>query len=390
MMIKIAVITTTRADYGLLSPLLREMQKNSSIDMHLLVSGTHLLEHYGNTLQYIIEDGVQVSYTISIYEEDFISDELHSALAIAKAAEQCGRIFQKEKYDGILVLGDRYELLGFCSAAVVNRIPIIHIHGGEITEGAIDDKIRHAITKLSSIHFPSIQEYADRIIQMGENRNRVHAVGALGIDNIMHLPLLEKQELLSDLNIETMLPISAVTYHPVTSQCAEEAKKEIIEVLEGLLASEVFSIITMPNSDAGGDYIYDQIVKYEQKYPARFIIKKSLGQKRYLSLLKCADIMVGNSSSGILESASFLLPTVNIGDRQKGRMAPRNVINCPCSREEISLAIKKGMSKDFLDSLKGYVNPYGDGNTAQKITEILKSIDFTDKSLVSKGFEDMK
>lgn len=389
-MIKIAVITTTRADYGLLSPLLREMQQDSSIDMHLLVSGTHLLEHYGNTLRYITDDGMPVSHTISIYDEDFISDELHSAQAIAKAAEQCGKIFQEEKYDGILVLGDRYELLGFCSAAVVHRIPIIHIHGGEITEGAIDDKIRHAITKLSSIHFPSIQEYADRILQMGESRDRVFAVGALGIDNIMHLPLLEKAELLTELDIETSLPIAAVTYHPVTSHCAKAARNEIVEVLEGLLAAEVFSIVTMPNSDVGGDYIYEEIVKYEKKEPAKFIIKKSLGQNRYLSLLKSADIMVGNSSSGILESASFLLPTVNIGERQKGRMAPKNVINCPCTRKEITSAIQKGMSAEFHNSLKGYGNPYGDGNTAKKITEILKTTDFTDNTLISKGFEDVK
>lgn len=389
-MIKIAVITTTRAEYGLLYPLIKEMQEDSAFDMHLFVSGTHLLQHYGYTLQYILEDGIPVAHTVPIYDEDFVSDEQHAAEAISAAIHGCGSIFRKESYDAMLVLGDRYELLGFCSAAVVFRIPIIHIHGGEITEGAIDDKIRHAITKLASLHFPSIQEYEDRILQMGESKDRVFAVGALGIDNITHLPLMEKEELLEDIGVNTELPVAVVTYHPVTSLEAKEAGEEIIEVMEALLASGVFSVVTMPNSDAGGDYIYEKLIQYEKEYPNQFTIRKSLGQKRYLSLLRHGDIMVGNSSSGILESASFLLPTVNIGERQKGRMAPKNVINCLCDREKIVSAIRKGMSEEFKASLEGYVSPYGDGNTAKRIVKILKTIDFTDKNLISKEFIDRK
>jgi UDP-hydrolysing UDP-N-acetyl-D-glucosamine 2-epimerase len=178
---KIAVVTATRAEYGLLVPLISKLHDEPSIDMQLIVSGTHLLEKYGHTIDYIRQDNFDVSYEVPILDENGSSDEVQASKAVAHAVEQCGEIFFKEKYDALVVLGDRYELLGFCSAAVICRIPIIHIHGGEISEGAIDDKIRHAITKMSSIHFPSIKEYADRIIQMGENSAHVHAVGALGI-----------------------------------------------------------------------------------------------------------------------------------------------------------------------------------------------------------------
>lgn len=387
---KIAVITSTRAEYGLLYPLIKTMQQSKQIEMHLLVSGTHLLERFGNTIQQIHADGIPVSEEIPIFDDDFKSDEQHVSEAISRAVSLSSRIFQRNQYDAVIVLGDRYELLGFCTAAVICRVPIVHIHGGEITEGAIDDKIRHAVTKLSSVHFPSISEYAKRIIQMGENPEHVHPVGALGIDNILNMQLLDRQSLMSELQIDTELPVAAVTYHPVTGECPELAIKEMEQLMGALLKTGVFSVITMPNSDVGGDLIYQTILRYSEKYKERMVLKKSLGQKRYLSLLKNADIMVGNSSSGILESASFKLPTVNIGDRQKGRIAPKNVIHCSCNERDISDAIRYGMEKQFRRSLTDYVNPYGDGHTASRIVSILEQTDFKNTALIQKKFYDIR
>ena len=387
---KIAVITSTRAEYGLLYPLIRELSGRDKLLVHLLVSGTHLLPRFGNTIQHIQNDGVQIAAKIPILDEDFVSDELHVADAIAKAVRLSSDIFQREQYEAVIVLGDRYELLGFCTAAVICRVPIIHIHGGEITEGAIDDKIRHAVTKLASIHFPSVPEYAQRIVQMGEDPKRVHPVGALGIDNIMKMQLLDKRSLFQELDIYTELPIAAVTYHPVTSEKPEAAEREIRNVLEALLKAGVFSVITMPNSDVGGDLIYRIIQEYTQLHPERFVLKKSLGQLRYLSLLKNSDIMVGNSSSGILESASFCLPTVDIGDRQKGRMSPQNVIHCNCVESEIFDTILKAMSEEFKRGIRGYVNPYGDGRAAIRIADIIEETDFSEVSLIQKHFYDIR
>lgn len=387
-MIKLAVVTSTRAEYGLLVPLIKAMMCEPEIEMQLLVSGTHLVRKYGYTVRYIRQDKIPIAYEVPLFDDDFSSTEQQVSDVIAKAVAQCGAIFAKERYDAVIVLGDRYELLGFCSAAVVCRIPIVHIHGGEITEGAIDDKIRHAITKLSSVHFPSIPEYAHRIIQMGENPDYVYAVGALGIDNILGLKLLDRRELLSELNIETNLPLAAVTYHPVTGEKPELAAQEMIQVLDSLISSNIFAVITMPNSDVGGDDIYRMIVSYVERYQDKMVLEKSLGQVRYLSLLKNADIMIGNSSSGLLESASFHLPVVDIGDRQKGRVAPANVVHCSCNQDEIVKSIETCLNNKMKERLQGYENPYGDGKAAQRIVDKLKKIDFADKSLICKHFFD--
>lgn len=387
---KIAVITSTRAEYGLLYPLIKEMMNSKCIEMHLLVSGTHLLEKYGLTIQYIEKDGIPISYKIPIFDIDFESRENQVVKAVAMAATLSSEIYIKERYDAIVVLGDRYELLGFCSAAVICRIPIIHIHGGEITEGAIDDKIRHAITKLSSIHFPSIDEYADRIIQMGEEKKWVFTTGALGIDNILNLKKCDKRELCEILQIDEKAKLAAVTYHPVTNESPEKAVDEVKEVLEALIESEYVSIITMPNSDVGGDNIYRTILEYEKKYTDKIIVKKSLGQKLYLSLLENADIMIGNSSSGIIESASFGLPTINIGSRQKGRMAPENVLHCECQKNQILDKINMVKEMDMKNKLKGYVNPYGDGKASKRMVDIIESIDFSNSELLNKRFHDME
>ncbi len=383
---KIAILTTTRAEYGLLHPLIERMQADNALSVDVIVSGTHLLEKYGNTIAYIQNDNVNIAYKVNIYKEDFGSTEKEVSESVAEGLKVFAGIFEKEQYSAVLVLGDRYELLSFCVAAMLFRIPIIHLHGGEITEGAVDDKVRHAITKMASIHFPSLASNAKRILQMGENPKYVFPVGALGIDNIVNFDLIPKKDLYQELNIPEGRIVAAVTFHPVTGEDKKCASQETEIVMEALLESGIYSIVTMPNSDVGGTEVYNIILKYKEKYPDSFALHKSLGQKRYLSLLAAVDIMIGNSSSGIIESASFKLPTVNIGDRQKGREAPLNIIHCPCSKEKILESIHLGISDAFKDGLVGYVNPYGDGSTAKKITDILKEIDFHDISLIQKKF----
>ena len=385
---KIAVITATRAEYGLLMPLLKEMMQDPEISPSLVVSGTHLLQKFGETVKFIENDNIPIACRLPIYDENFSGSEPEIAKAIALATELLTAHLQENHYDAVVVLGDRYELLGFCSACVICRVPIIHIHGGEITEGAIDDKIRHAVTKLASLHFPSVPAYAKRIVQMGEHPDFVHAVGALGIDNVMKLPLLSREELFRQIEIDTNLPVATVTFHPVTTESPEMALQEINVLLDVLENCGVYSVITMPNSDTGGDFIYQRIAEETSRHPEIMCLRKSLGQVRYLSLLKYADLMIGNSSSGILESASFSIPVVNIGDRQKGRLAPENVIHCDCTKKAIQTAIEKALSPEFRQSLQGLVNPYGDGHTAERMTAIIKETDF--HNLVRKKFFDFE
>lgn len=382
---KIAVITATRAEYGLLRPLIFELMDDTEFECNVIVTGTHLLEKYGNTITYIEQDHVPIQYRIPIMEEN-IND--HCTI-IAKAMQEFSQLYKKEKYEAIIVLGDRYELFGFCIPALIRRIPIVHIHGGEKTEGAIDEKIRHAITKMASIHFPSINEYAKRIVQMGEKPQRVFAVGALGVDNALKLPLLCKEELEKQLDINFNDDVAIVTFHPVTTEGEESARNQAKIVFETLLSLPVYLLVTMPNSDLGGDVITKLILKYAGENSNRMKFVKSLGQVRYLSCLKYASIVIGNSSSGIIETASFHIPVVDIGDRQKGRFSPDNVIHCACTKTEILNAVNLGLSAEFKEKIQKCHNPYGDGKAALRIKDILKNINLKDESLIKKEFFDI-
>lgn len=382
---KIAIITATRAEYGLLYPLIIELLKDEEFECDVLVTGTHLLKKYGYTIEFIKQDNIPIQHEISIMDEV----ENNQNMVISRAIEKFSVIYKNEQYDAIVILGDRYELFGFCIPALLQKIPIIHIHGGEKTEGALDEKIRHSITKMASIHFASVKEYKDRIVQMGENPNFVYDVGALGIDNILKLQLMDKQELEQNLNVDFNKNIAIVTYHPVTMEGVESGVEQIKVLLDTLLTMNLFLIITMPNSDEGGDVITNVILEYVNEYPDRIKFVKSLGQKRYLSCLKYASIVIGNSSSGIIETASFKRPTVDIGERQKGRLAPKNVIHCECEKQSIVNAVNKALSKTFTDSLQNYENPYGDGKTAERMVDILKKINWDDPKLLKKEFFDL-
>lgn len=383
---KIAIITSTRAEYGLLFPLIKALTMDEFFQVQVIVTGTHLLDKYGKTIQFIEDDGVKIAYQLPIMDEDA---ENTSAI-IAKAIVAFDAVYRRENYDAIIVLGDRYELYGFCIPALMERIPIIHIHGGEKTEGAIDERIRHSITKMASVHFPSTTEYANRIIQMGENPRFVFPVGALGIDNIMHLATIPQHELEEDLLINFSEDTALVTFHPVTLNSMNEIEQEAKTVFSALSEYPMNYIVTMPNSDMGGDITRQVIEEYVNKYPSKFVYFKSLGQKRYLSVLHYVKMVIGNSSSGIIEVPCYRIPTINIGERQQGRFSPDTVIHCNCSKTEILKAIDIGMSKDFRTAIKTYKNPYGEGNTAQKICKVLKLIDLKSNHITKKQFYDIK
>ncbi|MEO5363575.1 MAG: UDP-N-acetylglucosamine 2-epimerase [Magnetococcus sp. DMHC-8] len=381
----VTIVTTGRADYGLLYPLIKELNASDCFDLNVVATGTHLSPLHGNTISHIQQDGFQVSPVEMTAHGDSEDAICH---AIATGLVGFSSVFQKSPPDLIIVLGDRYELWAICMAAVIHKIPIAHLHGGESTSGAIDESIRHSVTKMSTFHFASIPAYAQTIIQMGENPDRVHVVGALGIDNIKNMPLMNIEEMAEYTSIDfTRNNVALMTYHPVTLDEYASAQHQIQVILEVLVQRDLLILVTMPNADTGNNKIHETIEIYCQKHPEKFLLIKNLGQRAYLSAMKYAKVMIGNSSSGIIESASFQLPVVNIGDRQGGRFKPSNVIDCQCSPESITAALDKALSVDFHHAIAGIDNPYGDGNSAKRIVQLLESIDLSDKTrLVKKEF----
>jgi GDP/UDP-N,N'-diacetylbacillosamine 2-epimerase (hydrolysing) len=384
-MTKIGIITATRAEYGLLKPLYIKLSEQSEFNTELIVTGTHLLEKYGHTADLIEEDNIDIAHRVPIMHED----KNEPSEVVARAISSFNNLYIQEKYDAIVILGDRYELFGFAIPALLNRIPIVHLHGGEVTAGALDESVRHAITKLSAVHFASVEQNAKRIIQMGENPDYVFTVGAIGLDNILSLDLLTASEIGNELEVDFSKPVALVTFQPVTTDSARENEKYARELFTALSESELFSVVTMPNADKGSDEIMDVIDEFVKLYPEKFKFFTNLGTRRYLSAVKNCTILVGNTSSGIIEAPSFGIPTVNIGDRQAGRFAPETVINCDYDKASVLNAIEKGMSEEFRNSIVDYVNPYGSGNTASRIVSIMKTIDWKDSRLIKKEFRDL-
>lgn len=384
----IMVVTTGRADYGLLRPLIKRMLLSNHFDMRLIATGAHLSPLHGQTIQLIENDGLEVMAKVQMTMPGDTEGDI--CASISAGLSGFSELFDQTTPDLVVVLGDRYELWSICIPAVIHRIPIAHIHGGESTLGVIDDPVRHSITKMSTFHFASIDKYATRLIQMGERPERVHVVGAIGLDNLRDISLMSRKELSEYAGVDFSRTIALATYHPVTLDNYESAKSQVQEILNALLETDLTALVTMPNSDRSWNTIYREIHRYSQRYPDRFKLLKNLGQRAYLSAMKYASLMVGNSSSGIIESASFELPVVNIGDRQAGRVKPPNVIDCICSRESVHHAIDKALSPEFKRTLSQLENPYGDGNTSTRILKILESIDFADKSaFLKKGFYDL-
>ena len=383
-------MTTGRADYGLLYPFIKKIISSKYLEPHLIATGSHLSTHHGKTIKLIEQDGfIDITDTVEMNIKDDSEDSI--CTSIANGLVGFSKLLQKEQTDLIVVLGDRYELLSACIAATIHKIPIAHIHGGESTLGLIDDPIRHSVTKMSAFHFPSLDLYAKRIIQMGENPQRVYVVGALGIDNITDMTLMSSMELSEYTGVNFEKKIALMTYHPVTLDSYDTAEKHIKQILSALVETDLFVLVTMPNTDTSSNVIYKYIEQYSQQYPEKFKLIKNLGQKGYLSAMKYSELMVGNSSSGIMESASFNLPVINIGDRQGGRFKPKNIIDCICSKKEILLAINEGLSDDFRESIVDLDSPYGDGNASTRILQTIESIDFNKKSVfLKKGFYDLK
>jgi GDP/UDP-N,N'-diacetylbacillosamine 2-epimerase (hydrolysing) len=367
---KIGVVTGTRAEYGLLRPLLSELIKNNSIDLYIIATGMHLCPQFGNTYREIEKDGFFIWQKLDLLLADDSTVAVTKSIGLGVIGfADC---FEKLKPDMLVLLGDRFELLAAATAATVARIPIAHIHGGETTQGAIDEAIRHSISKMSFLHFTSTEVYRRRVIQLGEDPKRVHNVGALGIDNFIGLDLMEKSILEESLGFKLGDKCLLVTYHPVTLEGPDATELQFSNLLIALSELREYRVIfTMANSDPSGQIINSMIDDAVQKEPERYISFKSMGQVRYLSAMKQVNAMIGNSSSGIIETPTVGLPTVNIGERQRGRVQAANIINSDYDVESLRTAIAMALSDQFRLKAKHAVNPHGIGGAAKRISEII-------------------
>ena len=381
---KICVITGTRAEYGHLYWLMKEIKRDYGLKLQTIVTGTHLSPKFGSTSKVIEKDGFKINGKVNILS--FSDTEMAINKSISRGISKFADIFIKLKPDIIVILGDRYEIFSAAVAAYVLKIPIAHIHGGELTQGVIDEAFRHCITKMAYVHFSATRVYAERIIRMGENPNRVFTFGAPGLDNIKRCVLLSKKELERSLGFRIDNPTALITYHPVTLE-RNTSEKQTDELFRALGHFDMKIVFTMPNADADYKIIFNKIKQYVNKNKDNAKVFVSLGQVRYLSLLKYADLMIGNSSSGLIEAPSFKLPVVNIGDRQKGRIRAKNVIDCGYATLEIKKSIAKALTLEFKNSLKELKNPYRDGNAAVRIKNKLKKINLDEKLLKKEFFD---
>jgi UDP-hydrolysing UDP-N-acetyl-D-glucosamine 2-epimerase len=378
---KILVVTGTRAEYGLLYWTMKAIDQDRDLELQLIVTGNHLVREYGYTVNEIEKDGFKIDEKIDM----IINSEEKSSIVKSMGVEliQMAQAFDRLKPDILLILGDRYETFIAASCAMMMNVPIAHINGGESTEGLVDEQIRHAITKMAHIHFPGCEYYKDRIIKMGEEAWRVHNVGQSGIENINKLELLDKDQLEKSLNIVFNKPIFLITYHPVTLEL-ENIEQQIDNLLKAIKNFDAKFIFTYPNADFGSKVIINKINEFVRRNENAYIYY-SLGQLKYLSLLKYASVMIGNSSSGIIEAPEFRIPVVNIGNRQKGRFRNKNIIDTDYTSEGIYLGIDKALNdKDFINSLNNMKNVYGDGNTSKKIVNIIKNVELDNKLMFKK------
>lgn len=376
---KICIVTGSRAEWGLLSRLAGLIANDPDLELQIIATNMHLAPEFGLTYKEIEQNG----FTINKKVEMLLSSDSSNATVKSVGIGMIGfaDAYEDLKPDLILVLGDRFEILAAVTAALFYKIPVAHLHGGEITEGAYDDSIRHAVTKMSHLHFTSTEEYRQRVIQLGESPERVFYSGAIGIDNIKHLNLLSKAELENSLGFRIEGKTVLVTYHPVTLDKVSGAE-QIDNLLESLdRIPELRIIFTLPNSDTDGRIIIQKISEFVAKNKERSMALPSLGQLRYLSALQYVDAVVGNSSSGILEVPSFGKPTLNIGNRQKGRIAAGSVVNCGIGKEEIESGLKEVLFKTEPLSFK---NPYEKIGTADQILQVIKSYPLSD--LIRKSF----
>ena len=381
---KICVVTGTRAEYGILYPLINKIANHPSLELQLIVTGMHLSPEFGLTYKEIEKD-----FIINKKVEMLLSSD--TAIGISKsmglAQISFSECYEELKPDIVVVLGDRYEIFSCVSTAMIFNIPIAHIHGGETTQGAYDESIRHCITKMSHLHFTSTEDYKNRVIQLGENPNRVFNVGALGVENIKHLPSMTKEEFENSIDFKLNNKNILVTFHPVTleNNTAKEQFQELLSALDDLEKTNI--IFTKANSDTDGRVINQMIDKYVSLNKNTCVAFTSLGMLRFLSALKFVDIALGNSSSGLIEAPSFKIATINVGDRQKGRIKASSVIDCDSNKTAILNSISKAYSKEFQSKLENTINPYEGNNSSDKIITTLLEINLD--TIIKKSFWDI-
>ncbi len=381
---KICVITGTRAEYGLLRWLMDGIERSAKLQLQIVVTGAHLSPEFGLTFREIETDGFRIDRKV----EMLLSSDTSSGIAKSMGMAMIGfaDALAELTPDIVLLLGDRYEIFAAAATATIARIPVAHLHGGETTEGAFDEAMRHSITKMAQLHFVAADEYRRRVIQLGEDPTRVFQVGGLGIDNMLKLDLLDRPALEAALDFRLAERNLLVTFHPATLDqgSATAQMEELLAALDTLENTHL--IFTLPNADTRGRVLGQMVEAYVAKRPnARAYA--SLGQLRYLSTVAQVDAVVGNSSSGLTEVPSFRMATINIGDRQKGRLKAASVIDCEPQRESIKAALTIAYSADFQTTLRETCNPYGDGGASEKVLHILENYDFT--SSLKKMFHDL-
>ena len=383
---RIGVVTVGRSDYGHLRSVLDGIRRAPDLELVLFVGGMHLAPEFGQTVREIEADGVPVAERIEMLE----SGDTPEAVAISTGRGVGGfaRAFARRRPDLVVVLGDRFEMLAAAVAALPFALPVAHIHGGEVSEGAIDNQIRHAITKLAHLHFASADVHARRIARMGEEAWRIHAVGAPGLDRLAGLAALPREALARELGLPTEAPWLLVTFHPVTLEFHDTAS-HVDELLAALEKTDGTLVITYPNADTSGRLIIERLEEFAARHPGRCRLARNLGERHYLSLLRHADMMIGNSSSGLIEAPSFGLPAVNIGARQRGRLRGANVIDVAPAREAIGRGIEGAQAPAFRARARAAANPYGDGRAAPRIVDILRGVPL-DARLVQKRFAEVE
>ena len=383
---KIAVVTSTRAEYGLLMPIINKLRKHEGVDfnVHLIVTGTHLSEAYGMTEKEIEADGLRVDYRVRVSVKSDSEQDISSNQA--ETLKKFTDLFARERYSAVILLGDRYEMLAVAIAAGNTRIPIFHLCGGDTTEGALDEWIRHSITKMSYLHFVSNEKSKKRVIQLGESPERVFNFGSTSIDNVLNIADMPKEEALRSVGLQDCR-YAVCTYHPVTME-AGSIETNIHNFLEAIKNfPSIQFIVTKSNADYGGAKINSLLDKAVEEID-NLKVYASLGSRRYLSLMRYCEFVLGNSSSGIIQTPAFHVPTVNIGDRQRGRLQSESIINCNPNVKSIVEAIEKALSKEHKEICKNVISPYGNGHAAEKIAgKIIETISKGDIDLKKKFFD---
>ena len=385
--VKICVVTGSRAEFGQLTPLLQKLHRDSFFDLDLVVTGSHLSEESGKTVEEIEASGIPIKAQLPLFS---LSD--NSQLGIAKQISEVIGIFAQYLADNrpemLIIIGDRYEMFGVGIAASTLLIPICHICGGSTTSGAIDEVYRHSLTKMSSIHFTTCDTYRKRVIQLGENPSTVYNVGSLAIENCLKVKTLAKEELLNQLGMDCNIPYCVVTFHPVTLE-QEDSELEVKELIKAFDACPQYQyLITMSNVDSGGNRI-NQIWLQEGQIRENFFVVSSLGMKRYLTALKYAEMMIGNSSSGTTEGPAMKIPVIDIGDRQRGRIFSECALHCDPNHQSILKAMQQVSTQEFKKNVREVINPFGDGTTSEKMVSILKK-NLSKKVGVKKDFYDIQ